>query len=218
MNTNSINPINNSTSLQSWSKAWQNNQFRWKFIGTLILFSIIAFNAPTYLGYIQTRKGVVLNDFILESLPALDVSNYIFVILYSLVVYFLSRTLCNAQLFLLFSMTFVIETYFRMLTIYLFPLEPPLGLIELSDPFAAIFIYGKKGAITHDLFFSGHTATMLIVCLFMKGKIQRFIAYLAALIVIVLLLIQHIHYTIDILGAFFFTFLAYFLAKRIYRI
>ncbi len=216
MSTKNPFNINNLTLTESWSKAWQSKQFRWKLTIVFSVFLLVVVNAPTYLGYIQTRNGLILNDIVLNYLPAKDVSNYIFVFLYATVVYFLIRIFRNAQLFLLFALTFVFETYFRMITIYLFPLNPPVGLIELIDPFAAIFIYGKKGAITHDLFFSGHTATMLIVCLFMKTKVDRWIAYLSTTIVIVLLLIQHIHYTIDIVGAFFFTYLAYFLAKKIY--
>jgi hypothetical protein len=60
-------------------------------------------------------------------------------------------------------------------------------------------------AITKDLFFSGHTATMVFVCVFLKRNIEKKIALILSVLLVILLLIQHIHYTIDVIGAIAFT-------------
>jgi membrane-associated phospholipid phosphatase len=101
----------------------------------------------------------------------------------------------------------------RMVTIIVFPLEPPPGLIILEDPISNFF-YGKSHEfITRDLFFSGHTSSMIMIGLLLPRKCEKRLAFAAALAVGCLVLVQHIHYTIDVLGAWVFTWLLYRLAK-----
>jgi hypothetical protein len=100
-----------------------------------------------------------------------------------------------------------------MVTILLLPLEPPPGLVELKDPISNFF-YGEEHAfITRDLFFSGHTSTQIMIGLILPGRKEKLLAFLGATTVAVLVLIQHIHYTIDVVGAVFFTWLLYKLAR-----
>jgi hypothetical protein len=127
----------------------------------------------------------------------------------------LLRVLAKPQLFLLFALTFVIETVFRMTTIYLFPLNPPADLVILHDTFAELLIYGDTEPITKDLFFSGHTATMVMICLFVEGRRDKIASIIATFALAVLLLIQHVHYTVDVFGALFFTYISYLIAKQI---
>jgi membrane-associated phospholipid phosphatase len=55
--------------------------------------------------------------------------------------------------------------------------------------------------MTKDLFFSGHTTTMVLIFLCLKKRTDKTIALMAAFAVAYLLLVQHIHYTIDVLAA-----------------
>ena len=93
-------------------------------------------------------------------------------------------------------------------------LNPPLRLVDLHDPIAELFIYGENMAITKDLFLSGHTATMVFVCYYLPTKIERRIALILTLVLVSLLIIQHVHYTLDILAAPIATWIAIQLAKR----
>ncbi|HEX3386290.1 MAG TPA: phosphatase PAP2-related protein, partial [Mucilaginibacter sp.] len=52
-----------------------------------------------------------------------------------------------------------------------------------------------------DLFFSGHTSTMVLIYLCLQKRTDKLIALIAAFAVACLLLVQHIHYTIDVLAA-----------------
>lgn len=58
-----------------------------------------------------------------------------------------------------------------------------------------------------DLFFSGHTGMpFLMALLFWKDKIMRYLFILAALSFGVIVLLGHLHYSIDVLAAFFITY------------
>jgi hypothetical protein len=73
-------------------------------------------------------------------------------------------------------------------------------MIPLSDPVVEFF--GSSGAtLTRDLFFSGHTATLVLLGLGMPVRIFSFALFVLAGGVALCVLWQHVHYTIDILVA-----------------
>ena len=98
-----------------------------------------------------------------------------------------------------------------MACIGLISLNPPAGLIPLADPITNQF-YGAH-YITHDLFFSGHTTTVFLIFLCLKKKWDRIYALFGIHSYwVFFLLVQHVHYTIDVLAAPVFTYAAYRLA------
>jgi membrane-associated phospholipid phosphatase len=114
---------------------------------------------------------------------------------------------------MLFIYGYILVSLSRMLTINLFPLNPPVGLIPLIDPISNAF-YGKT-YITKDLFYSGHTSSIFLIFLCLRRRWDRLFTLIGTLLVGFLLLVQHVHYTIDVLGAFVFTYPLYWLGKRI---
>ena len=100
-----------------------------------------------------------------------------------------------------------------MITITLVPLEPPKNLHPIVDAMANAF-YGPH-FITRDLFFSGHTATVFLMGLCLKGRIDKLAAFIATSFVGILLLVQHVHYTIDVVVAPFLTWFIFLIAKKI---
>jgi hypothetical protein len=204
-----------SSFLQNWKESLSTTGYAPKLLTAVAVFVSGALQFPTYFRNIQKRPGTDLNDIVLNNIPFIDVSTYIFAIIYGLLIYMLLRVLAKPQLFLLFALTFVIETVFRMTTIYLFPLNPPVNLVTLHDIFSETLIYGDAEPITKDLFFSGHTATMVMICLFVEGRRDKIVSIIATFLLAILLLIQHVHYTVDVLGALFFTYMSYLIAKQI---
>jgi membrane-associated phospholipid phosphatase len=87
-----------------------------------------------------------------------------------------------------------------------------MGLIGLVDPISNFF-YGEK-FVTRDLFFSGHTSTVFLIFLCLPGSRDKKIALAVTIIVGFLLLVQHVHYTLDVLGALLFAWIAYRIARR----
>ncbi|WP_316811807.1 phosphatase PAP2-related protein [Pedobacter heparinus] len=200
----------------TWQIAWDYQAFRIKFIlGMLILIAILIF-IPHFFLRIEAREGKTLNDWVLAQLPAIDVSVYIFIILYAMIGLFLYRMSKNTLMCLTALWAFIFLCAARILTITLVPLNPPADIIDLADP-CSIFFY-RSNVITKDLFFSGHTATMFLGALCLEKKNDKIIAFIATVVIAGLLLIQHVHYTADILAAPVFTWLCWYLGKSMAKI
>jgi hypothetical protein len=76
----------------------------------------------------------------------------------------------------------------------------------------------SKLAFGADLFFSGHTGMpFLIALIFWKDKLIRYISLFFSFGFAVVVLLSHMHYTIDVLSAFFITFGIYHIAKFIFH-
>ena len=199
----------------SWSDAWQEPRFRNKTIIALLLVAIILILLPTFFAFIEKREGMVLQDFVLERLPATDVSIPTFIIIWSVVLLVFYRIYQNPIIFLVVAYGFILMCIARVLTISLLPLNPPPGLITLKDPIANIAYGGKGIFITKDLFYSGHTGNMFLFFLCLQAKWDKIIALAASFMVGILVLIQHIHYSIDVISAFIFTYFLYLGAKKL---
>jgi hypothetical protein len=199
----------------SWSEAWQEPRFRNKTIIALLLVTIILLALPTFFAFIEKREGMVLQDYVLDAIPAIDVSIPTFVIIWSVVVLVFYRIYQNPRLFLLIAYGFILMCLARILTISLLPLNPPAGIITLKDPIANIAYGGNGIFITKDLFYSGHTGNMFLFFLCLEAKWDKIIALTASFLIGLLVLIQHIHYSIDVIAAFIFTYFLYLGAKKL---
>jgi hypothetical protein len=199
----------------SWLEAWQLRSFRNKTILALAFVVIILLALPSFFAFIEKREGMVLQDFVLERLPAIDVSIPTFFIIWSVVLLVFYRIYQNPNIFLVIAYGFILMCIARVLTISILPLNPPPGLITLKDPIANI-VYGGNGIfITKDLFYSGHTGNMFLFFLCLEAKWDKIIALAASFMVGILVLIQHIHYSVDVIAAFIFTYFIYLGAKKV---
>jgi len=199
----------------SWSKAWQERRFRNKTIIALILVAIILTLLPAFFAFIEKREGMVLQDYVLDAIPAIDVSIPTFVIIWSTVLLVFFRIYQNPRLFLVIAYGFILMCLARVLTISMLPLNPPAGLIVLKDPIANIAYGGNGIFITKDLFYSGHTGNMFLFFLCLERKWDKIFALTASFLVGILVMIQHIHYSIDVIAAFIFTYFIYLGAKKL---
>ncbi|WEK21530.1 MAG: phosphatase PAP2-related protein [Candidatus Pedobacter colombiensis] len=200
----------------TWQIAWDYQAFRIKFIlGMIILVAILIF-IPHFFSLIEAREGRVLNDKLLANIPAKDVSSLIFVVLYAMIGLFLYRMSKNTIMCLTALWAFIFLCLTRIITITLVPLNPPADIINLADP-CSIFFY-HSNVITKDLFFSGHTATVFLGALCMERKNDKMLAFIATVIIAILLLIQHVHYTADIIAAPIFTWVCWYLGKSMAKI
>jgi hypothetical protein len=107
-----------------------------------------------------------------------------------------------------FFYTAIFICILRTLTLYFIPLEPPPGIIPLTDPVIEKLFYGNN-VLVKDLFFSGHTANLIIIGLLSDIRQYRNIVFICAGIVGFLLILQHVHFSIDVAAAPFFAILAY---------
>jgi membrane-associated phospholipid phosphatase len=184
----------------SWKSRWNEPAYRKKCIFLLIISIVLLFVMPYGFNFIESRGGIKWNDPILDILPQADLSMSIFIVMYSLALLILYRVIQNPQLLFQFLQVYILITILRFILIYLIPLDPPVGMVELRDPITKIFYGGK--IITRDLFFSGHTSTMFLIFLILQKRNDKIIALAVTLFIAISLLIQHVHYTADVIAAF----------------
>ncbi len=196
-----------------WTQEWKLTAFRKRLFAVLVIIFIVVSVNPYFFNYIQQRNGIVLNDWLLNFIPQHDVSIPIFCILWSVILLAVCRAVQNPRFLIVAGWTVLLLFVSRIISITLVPLNLPKGLIYLHDPVTAIF-YGNQ-LITKDLFYSGHTATMFLIFLCLKNRYDKAYALFATLAIAILLLVQHAHYTIDIVAAPFFTYILYRLSKKI---
>lgn len=195
-----------------WSKAWENQLFRWCFCISLLTLVIIAALIPGFFLEIEERDGTRLNDVLLNFIPGLNCSFLIFFILYGSLLWMLCCIVCHPLTVLIIMHGYIILSVMRLCTLTLFPLNPPAGLIPLNDPILSLFYHSRQ--ITKDLFFSGHTSILCLVSFCQIGKKDKIIGFSVTILMGFLLLFQHIHYTIDILMAPLFSWVSWYMAKR----
>lgn len=69
-----------------------------------------------------------------------------------------------------------------------------------------------------DLFFSGHTGLpFLFALIFWKEKILRYIMLASSVFFGAVVLLEHLHYTIDVFAAFFITYSIYKIAELLFK-
>ncbi|MBK8505906.1 MAG: phosphatase PAP2 family protein [Saprospiraceae bacterium] len=186
--------------ITQWSRTFSNYKMWVVLAGTaLSMVPIIIFIVP-YLHFIENRKGFALNDAVLNLLPVAELSKLIFFILYvtaMLVVFF-----CLKRPILLLQgiQMFIVLQYLRNICLFLTPLEAPVDIVPLQDPILEYFAYSNQPYLK-DLFFSGHTASMVVFAILCwSNTFLRRLILILTVVMAYLLLVQHCHYTIDIFG------------------
>ena len=196
-----------------WKIALSERSFKKKLTVGIILICIILASLPFFFHYIEKRDGYIINDYILNHLPARNVSIPIFTLIWTMVILFIVRSTKDPYLFLTYLYSFVLLCLCRMISISVVALNPPEGLIALVDPISNSF-YGKS-FITKDLFFSGHTASQWLFFLCFRRKVEKTAALICTIAVGFFVLVQHVHYLIDVLAAPIFGTICYWVAKKI---
>jgi membrane-associated phospholipid phosphatase len=199
--------------LSAWRDNLQSSDYRKKLIVGVSLISLILLSLPFFYQAIEQRNGIQFNDYLLEILPSYDLSLFIFIVIWSMTLLTFSRFKQDPNLFLTFLWGFILINLSRFVSIGLIPLDAPRDLIPIIDPISNQF-YGPK-FITKDLFFSGHTAAMFLMFLCLKKRTDKILALTATILVGFAVLLQHVHYTIDVVMAPVITYFIWIGAKKI---
>ncbi|MEO7212833.1 phosphatase PAP2-related protein [Mucilaginibacter sp.] len=197
-------------------EALQSPKTRSKILLGSVVTIVMLSGMPFFFGQIEKRNGIVLNDWVLAYLPAYNVSLLIFALIWGMAILIVYRALYNPHIYIKYAWTLFFVNLSRMITIMVFALDPPRGMVHLIDPITGIF-YGNA-VITKDLFYSGHTSTMVLVFLCLDKRNDKIIGFIAIICVMVLLLIQHIHYTIDVLAAPVFVYTIYLITSHFLKL
>jgi hypothetical protein len=195
--------------VDNWRNAWKYKGFRVQTVISILVFSVTAVFAKPFFMYIESRNGYQLNDFLLDKIPAKDFSEIIFLLIYFIIVINILYLIKDPFSFIKYFQIYLFVISARLLCNFLIPLEPPFGMIVLDDP----LIYGKEN-ITKDLFFSGHISTLFLLYMASENIFLRYLNLLATIIVAGMILIQHVHYTMDVVAAPIFVWIIFSMVKK----
>ena len=198
----------------NWKSFFNNKRNRNEFILTIILLAILLISFSQFLQFVEKRNGVILSDPLLNKFSPIDLTWLIFSLIYLSIIVFLISIIKEPDKLLIALQAYGLMVIFRTIAMYLVPLAPPEKLVLLNDPFVQLF--GKGEILTKDLFFSGHTATLFLLFLLTEKKSLKFIFLISTFIVGVSVLLQHVHYSIDVFIAPFVAYSSYRIIK-IYR-
>lgn len=201
------------TSSAAWQSFLLNKRFRNIFFISVIILAAVLFLLTVFLEYAESRKGIIISDPLLPLFTAVDFTWLIFIIIYASLAAALISLLPHPQELLFAIQLYASMVVVRIIAMYLLPLEPPEGIIILKDPFVEFFGTGKL--LTKDLFFSGHTASILIFFFTAKSKIFKTVFLVLVILIAVLVILQKIHYTIDVYAAVFFTIACYYILRTL---
>lgn len=185
------------TSKQSqWREIFSSNKKTALFVvGIAALLSAFAVNnkVSTYVDHVQ---GAAVGDLILDNIPIYDL-NFIF---FWAVLFFWAGNIIYRLIFpkefpfILVSMSLFVMV--RCFFIALTHLGPPETLLVVPEELS----YYSFNA---DLFFSGHVGTPFFYALLTSVKRVKWIAIIYSIIMVVIVLMSHGHYSIDIFASFF---------------
>lgn len=155
---------------------------------------------PVFFRYIQAKPGFTPWDPVLASFSPTDLSTPIFVVLYSAVALSLAGLVKRQCLLLRGLQAYVLLLVLRMVSMTIITLEAPSTWMPLTDPITQIF-YPDPEPFRKDLFFSGHTATMFLLFLMLRGGRYAVPLLVATVFIGAAVLAQHVHWTVDVLFA-----------------
>jgi len=190
-----------------------------KFLFSLItafLFLVVSVTVTYFsIQYVNEKASNPVTDIILSNIPVFDVDGifvfgpvifWLIIALY--VVFFEFRKIP----FMLKSIALfvVIRAIFITLT-HIGPF-PDQDLSGISNSFLSVFTSGS------DLFFSSHTGLPFLAALiFWENKYVRLFCLMSSFFFGAIVLMAHLHYSIDVAAAFFITYTIFHLAKKWFK-
>ncbi len=199
-------PLESSLKL-NWKKFFKNKKNKVEFLLTIVLLAVVLISFSQFLLFVEDRTGAILSDPILNLFSPIDLTWLIFALIYLSLLLAIVELVKEPERFLLALQCYGLMVILRFIAMYLMPLEAPSTLLPLNDPFVQLF--GEGNILEKDLFFSGHTATLFLLFLMIKKRNLKIIFLIFTLIVGISVILQHVHYTIDVFVAPFFAYTSY---------
>jgi hypothetical protein len=162
---------------------------------------------PQFLQFVEARQGVVFTDPILVLFNPIDLTWLTFGLIYLSILIIIFSLAKKPERLLFTLQCYGLMVFFRLIVMYLLPLEAPATLIPLNDPLVQLL--GTGEILTKDLFFSGHTATLFLLFLIAEKRVIKIIFLASTLLVGIAVMLQHVHYVVDVAVAPFFAYTSY---------
>ena len=195
----------------AWSAAGRMHAFKKEAIYSATVLVLALVMMELFLFQIQAWQGVVFTDPLLRLFPPADVHWIIYSLVYSAVLFgFVSLCMYPFAL-LLTTRALIVLIIMRIVCLFVLPLDPPADIIPLTDPFTSYV--GISMTNVRGLFFAWPPAMLALLAYTAQWKDLKVIFAAGAVAVSGLLLLQHTHYTIDLVAAPVFAYAAVGLAR-----
>lgn len=198
----------------TWKSFLKDKKNLTEFVITAVIVTAVIIAFSHFLNFIEQRDGVILNDPILKIFNPIDLTWLTFALIYLSLVIFIITTFNKPDKLLIAFQAYGLMLIFRTIAMYLTPFEAPERILLLNDPFVQFF--AKGDIFTKDLFFSGHTGTLFLVFLLAENKSLKTIFLLLTILVGSAVLLQHVHYSVDVFVAPFVAYGAYRIIKKLH--
>lgn len=152
----------------------------------------------------EFREGFSFKDPLLIRFDPVDMTWWTFIALYGAVFITFHYISDKPIRFMMGFQAYFFLLASRLISMTFLPLKAPETLIPLFDPFIAQL--SKDIVLEHDLFFSGHFSVVILLSFVVADKVRKNIILVLGMLMAAFILMQHVHYTIDMLVAPFFSF------------
>jgi len=203
--------------IDSWISFLKNKKYFYELVLTLFFSFTVFYFFRDFLVYVEQRDqtlGVFPDPFFF--MDPIDLSIPIFIMTYGTIGFFILYHLSLPLKVIYFIQMGVLLLLFRTVTLFLFRFDAP-EMIVLQDPILNSVIYqmNEVGQYNqHDLFFSGHTANLFLASLLFENKKLKIFFLVVTFCMGTCIILQHAHYSIDVIFAPLFSLLALFLHKK----
>lgn len=198
-----------------WREEWRDREIVLRWLFSIAVLAGTLFTYQQQLAWVEARPGARLDDPLLRTFAAIDLTWPIFVLVYGGIVAGIVVLAGTPKQLRIAVLGYGLMVAFRTVMMAVTPLDPPAGMILLEDPFIAMF--GVEKTPTRDLFFSGHTATLSLFLFCVTRPAVKWVFFVAAAAMGVMVLLQQVHYTVDVLVAPFASYGAYRISARFHR-
>jgi len=178
------------------------------------VFTFVGLAVDYYCGsYVTVTPGAKVPDLILDKIPAVDLS-FLFVYGYMvlLMVLFLYPAFFRVRMLHVVAIQFSLLLMLRSVFMIFTHLETPVDSVAVGFPWFFENLYFEN-----DMFFSGHTAMPFIGFYVFRRSRLRFFFLFGAIVMGIVVLAMHLHYSIDVFAAFFMTYCSYKMGQRLLR-
>ncbi len=199
-------------SIENWRAAWGNGTFRSQLFVSLAATFVAVAIMRMYLDYVGDRRGVAFPDPILAVVPPIDLNWVIFVVFYSGMLLGIFTLLTYPMRLLVTMRALILMILFRMVCLFVLPLDPSPGSIALIDPIVPYPLL--RFTSPRGLFFCWETATLALLAMTARWNDLKVIFGAGTVLISLLLLFQHAQYTFAVVAAPCFAFAAYGIARH----
>jgi len=169
--------------------------------------------------YANNHAGSVISDILLDNLPVLNVSFLFFqgafmflLILIGILLFepkYIPFTLESTAIF------FSVRSFFMIMTHLSAPSIEYYNYVQHNHHVKEILFTVNSG---NDMFFAGHAGfPFLLALIFWKIPYLRYFFFLCSLVGAVIVILGHLHYSIDVFSSFFIAFGVFEISKYFFK-